>query len=46
MTLGFTLNGFNVPGMMNIVDVAPSYSGTVMGLCNGFSATREWDDYT
>ena len=36
--LGYSLNGCNVPAMMNLVDIAPSHCGTLMGLCNGFSS--------
>jgi len=39
LSVAFSLNGFNVPAFLNIVDVAPIMSGTVMGMCNGFSAT-------
>ena len=35
---GYSLNGCNVPAMMNLVDIAPSHCGTLMGLCNGFSS--------
>lgn len=38
MTLAFTLNGFNMPAYMNVVDVAPNFSGTVNGIVNGFGA--------
>lgn len=34
----FTLNGFNMPAYMNVVDVAPNFSGTVNGIVNGFGA--------
>ena len=32
------MKGFNVPAFMNIIDIAPQYSGTVTGIVNGFSA--------
>ena len=35
---GFSLNGFNVPAFLNILDVAPAFSGTVTGVTNGCSA--------
>ena len=38
MTTGYSLNGCNVPAMMNVVDIAPSHCGTLMGVCNGFSS--------
>lgn len=38
MTIGYSLNGCNVPAMMNVVDIAPAHCGTLMGVCNGFSS--------
>ncbi len=38
LIVGFSLNGFNVPAFLNILDVAPAFSGTVTGVTNGFSA--------
>ena len=35
---GYSLNGCNVPAMMNVVDIAPAHCGTLMGVCNGFSS--------
>ena len=35
---GYSLNGCNVPAMMNLVDIAPAHCGTLMGVCNGFSS--------
>jgi MFS family permease len=37
--LGFSLNGFNVAAFLNVIDIAPAFSGTVTGITNGFSAT-------
>ncbi len=34
----FTLNGFLVPAWLYVIDVAPSFSGTVSGLTNGISS--------
>ncbi len=28
-----------MPAQLNLIDIAPSFTGTLMGLCNGFSAT-------
>ena len=36
--VGFSLNGFNAPALMNVVDLAPERSGTVTGVTNGVSA--------
>eukprot|EP00095_Tigriopus_kingsejongensis_P004809 maker-scaffold182_size278544-snap-gene-1.27 protein:Tk04809 transcript:maker-scaffold182_size278544-snap-gene-1.27-mRNA-1 annotation:"inorganic phosphate cotransporter" len=38
MIIAFTLNGFNMPAFMNVVDVAPNFTGTVAGITNGFGA--------
>ena len=34
MIFGYTLNGFITPASMNIVDMAPDLTGTLMGLTN------------
>ena len=36
--LAFTFNGCNVPGLMNLLDIAPNFSGTAMGIVNGCSS--------
>lgn len=32
MTVGFSLNGFNVPVFLNLVDIAPNFTGSAGGL--------------
>ncbi|KAJ8680612.1 hypothetical protein QAD02_016399 [Eretmocerus hayati] len=39
ITLGLTLTGSSTPGTkINCIDISPNYSGTLMGISNGFSA--------